>query len=89
MALERYHLAHQDYPQTLDDLIPDNTSALPLDLVTQASFKYERQSKDAYRLWSVGWNQKDDNGQVVKKTSDTLNLDEGDWTWPQPVKDKE
>jgi len=91
MALERYHLKHQDYPKNLDALVPDYAASLPLDILAKAPFKYERQSKDAFRLWSVGWNLKDDGGVIVrngKKPDATIKLEEGDWTWPQAEKGK-
>ena len=89
IALERYHLMKQDYPDTLDALVPDYASSLPLDILSHAPFKYERQSKDAFRLWSVGWNLKDDGGVIVrqnKRPDAGIKIDEGDWTWPQPEK---
>jgi hypothetical protein len=89
MALERYYLKHQDYPETLAALVTDYASSLPLDILSKAPFKYERQSKDAFRLWSVGWNLKDDGGVIErngKKPDATIILEEGDWTWPQLMK---
>jgi hypothetical protein len=90
IALERYHLRNKDYPATLDTLVPDYSPSLPLDIASQAPFKYERQSADSFKLWSIGWNQKDDGGVIAKKGSGSskgINTDEGDWTWPQPVKE--
>lgn len=89
MALEKYHLKHQDYPETLSVLVPDFAPSLPLDILSKAPFKYERQSKDAFRLWSLGWNLKDDGGVIVRnsKAPDaTIKWEEGDWTWPQVEK---
>lgn len=89
IALERYHLLNQDYPETLDALIPDYAPSLPLDILSHLPFKYERQSKDAFRLWSVGWNLKDDGGVIVrqnKRPDAGIKIEEGDWTWPQPEK---
>lgn len=89
LALEQYHLKHQDYPPSLESLTPDYAPTLPQDILANASFRYERQSKDNYLLRSVGWNLKDDNGTVALKGSSTINQDEGDWTWPQLVKASE
>lgn len=92
MALERYHQMKQDYPETLDVLVPDYAPSLPLDILSHAQLKYERQSKDAFRLWSVGWNLKDDGGVIVrqnKRPDAGIKIDEGDWTWPQVEKTKE
>lgn len=90
IALERYYLKNKDYPATLDTLVPDYSPNLPMDIASQAPFKYERQSADSFRLWSIGWNQKDDGGVITKKGSGSskgINTDEGDWTWPQPIKE--
>ena len=94
MGLERYHLRHQDYPASLDALVPDYVLLLPQDIAVKSPFKYERRSKDAFSLWSVGWNQKDDGGVVAMGTgkATVIKLEEGDWTWPQvekPPKTKE
>ena len=88
LALELYHLKNQDYPATLADLTPE-TSTLPMDIAAKQPLKYERQSKDAFRLWSVGWNQKDDGGVTAKGSGNStgIKIEDGDWTWPQPVKE--
>jgi len=83
MALERYHLQRQDYPTDMSELEPNQIEKLPKDLMSKTDFHYERQSKDSFRLWSVGWNLKDDGGTVVKRGSNTLDFYEGDWAWPQ------
>lgn len=86
IALERYYLRHKDYPPSLDALVPEYATILPLDIASQAPFKYERQSADSFRLWSIGWNQKDDEGRIEKQgkgRSESLKIEEGDWAWPQ------
>ncbi len=91
LALERYHLKQQDYPAALEALVPDYVSVLPTDIMAKAPFKYERQSRDAFRLWSVGWNETDEGGKV-KKVYDNgarYGQNEGDWTWPQVEKDSQ
>ncbi len=86
-ALERYHLAHGEYPTTLDALVPQFIGELPHDIIGGQPLHYRHlddssaQSSDAaggkFLLYSVGWNEKDDGGlpgtlQDVKK---------GDWVW--------
>jgi hypothetical protein len=86
IALEQYHQHNQDYPSNLSGLGAEH---LPMDILTMKRFQYERQSKDSFRLWSVGWDLKDDNGTVGLKGSSSVDLDKGDWTWPQAESVKE
>jgi hypothetical protein len=75
IALELYRLEHGQYPETLDVLSPGAPDGIPLDLITGEPFRYERNKDGSFALWSVGWNEKDEHGLVVKK------LTEGDWVW--------
>jgi hypothetical protein len=76
-ALERYHRARGDYPATLDALMPDFILKLPHDLITGQPLKYRRTDDGKFLLYSVGWNEKDDDGLPDK--------DKGDWVWPTTV----
>jgi hypothetical protein len=75
-ALERYHLAHGQYPETLDALIPQYLDTLPNDVIGGAPFHYRPAAHDTFLLYSIGWNARDDGG--VRGQSVT----EGDWVWP-------
>jgi hypothetical protein len=89
VALERYYLKNKNYPPSLAALVPDYATVLPLDITAKAPFKYKRQSADSFLLWSIGWNQKDDEGRIEKQgkgRSESIKIDEGDWTWPQVEK---
>ena len=79
-GLERYHLAHGQYPETLEALVPQFAGKLPHDIVGGQPLKYHRTPADEFVLYSVGWNEKDDGG--VPGTTVT----EGDWVWPSPPK---
>jgi hypothetical protein len=83
-ALERYRLAHEQFPDKLDGLIPDFISALPHDVISGGAYKYQR-SGDSFKLYSVGWNETDDGGKVVMKGSQ-LDPTAGDWVWQYPAK---
>jgi hypothetical protein len=74
-VLERYRLAQGQYPQTLEALTPHFTEKLPHDLVGGQPLKYRRNEGAGYVLYSIGWNQKDDNGLAGKSR------EEGDWVW--------
>ncbi|HEY0548816.1 MAG TPA: hypothetical protein VGF13_04385 [Verrucomicrobiae bacterium] len=75
-ALERYRRAHGEYPENLAALVPQSMNKLPNDLMTGEALKYQRAEKDKFRLYSVGWNLKDDGG-----TRNTNRM-AGDWVWP-------
>jgi hypothetical protein len=80
-ALERYRLANDQFPESLDALVPRFMSALPNDVITGEPYKYRRTPDGQFVLYSVGWNEKDDGGVP----GDTL-FDEkkGDWVWQYP-----
>jgi hypothetical protein len=78
-ALERYRLAHGQFPDGLDALAPEFIPTLPHDVIGGEPYNYRR-TKDNFVLYSVGWNEKDDGGQTGR------DLDQGDWSWEYPDK---
>jgi hypothetical protein len=74
-GLERYRLAHGQYPETLDALVPQFAAKLPHDIVGGEPLKYRRTAEGRFVLYSVGWNGKDDGGIAGKA------VEEGDWLW--------
>jgi hypothetical protein len=70
-ALERYKAEHGAYPETLTALVPKFAAALPTDLYTGQPFRYRRTADCQFLLYSVGPDEKDDDG--VKGD---------DWAWP-------
>ena len=84
-ALERFRLAHGQYPDSLDSLAPGFIEKLPHDIINGQPLKYRRTDDGKYVLYSVGWNEKDDGGLVeVNKSGEGLDLQAGDWVW-RPV----
>jgi hypothetical protein len=81
-ALERYRLAHGQFPNALDALAPDFISQMPHDVITGEPYKYRR-DQEAFALYSIGWNETDDGGQVAMKGS-SQDVDRGDWVWQYP-----
>jgi hypothetical protein len=80
-ALEKYRLAHHAYPETLDPLQPRFIAKLPNDVITGDSYHYRKTETD-YVLYSVGWNLKDDGGQVGATSSGNIvDGKKGDWVW--------
>ncbi|KAF0177415.1 MAG: Uncharacterized protein FD161_2502 [Limisphaerales bacterium] len=88
-VLERHRLARGSYPETLAALAPE-FGPLPPDPMSGQPFRYERTADGRFRLWSVGWNGKDDGGTVAltgtpASKSRNINFEQGDWVWPVPV----
>jgi hypothetical protein len=76
-ALERYHLAHGEYPETLDALSPQFMKTIPHDIIGGQPLHYHRTDDGKFLLYSVGWNETDDGG-LPGTLSDVKN---GDWVW--------
>ncbi|MGH7993112.1 MAG: hypothetical protein ACREDQ_06325 [Limisphaerales bacterium] len=84
-ALERYHLAHNEYPETLDALVPQFIQKLPHDIIggqpsqgsgsTSQPLHYRRTADGKFLLYSVGWNEMDDGGEPGTLFDPT----HGDW----------
>lgn len=72
-AMEMYRLANGKFPDALTDLQPEYIKDVPIDRYTDQPLVY-RPIGAGYRLYSVGKNQKDDQGQT---TIDSENAD--DW----------
>ncbi len=90
-ALERHWLARGNYPESLAALAPELAKLVPLDPMSGQPFHYERTADGRFRLWSVGWNGKDDGGTVAltgtpASKSRNINFEQGDWVWPVPAK---
>jgi hypothetical protein len=85
-ALERYHLAHGEYPETLDSLAPQFITQVPHDIINGQPLHYRRTDDGQFVLYSVGWNETDDGGQVVLTQGGGVDREKGDWVWQYPVK---
>jgi len=87
-ALERYWLAHGEYPESLDALAPQFMGKVPHDIIGGGPLHYRRTDDGQFVLYSVGWNERDDGGVVVfnKGSTQVVNRDEGDWVWRYPQK---
>jgi hypothetical protein len=95
-ALERYRLAHDEYPKSLDVLAPQFIAKLPHDIIggqpSQGSgsasqpLHYRLTGNGQFVLYSVGWNETDDDGEVSLKENGSVDRDTGDWVWRYPPK---
>jgi hypothetical protein len=79
-GLERYHLQHGRYPETLDALTPQFVAKLPIDVVNGGRLQYFRADDGEFILYSIGWNQLDDRGAVARRDGAARDW-EGDWVW--------
>ncbi|MDL5055067.1 hypothetical protein QQ056_16130 [Oscillatoria laete-virens NRMC-F 0139] len=75
--LERYYLKHKEYPESLEQLVPEFVAAVPVDRYDGKPLRYQRLGKASYRLYSVGPNLKDDGGV---RGQDKAHAD-GDLVW--------
>jgi hypothetical protein len=74
-ALERYRLAHGEYPAALENLMPQFIDKIPPDLIGGQPPHYHRAKDGKFLLYSIGWSEKDHGGQSG------ANGQEGDWVW--------
>jgi hypothetical protein len=85
-ALERYRVARGEYPETLDSLAPQFIAQLPHDIINGQPLHYRRTDDGQFILYSVGWNETDDGGQVVLTKNGSVDRTKGDWVWQYPQK---
>jgi hypothetical protein len=85
-ALERYRLAHGEYPETLDALIPQFIEKMPHDIIGGKPLHYRRMDDGKFLLYSVGWNEMDDGGQIILTKDESVDCEKGDWVWQYPLK---
>jgi hypothetical protein len=80
-ALERCHLAHGKYPETLDALAPQFIEKIPHDIIGGQPLHYRRTDDGKFLLYSVGWNEIDDGGQEPLTKGGVIDYTNGDWVW--------
>jgi len=86
-ALERYRLAHGEYPESLDALAPQFIAKLPHDIINGQPLHYRRTSDGQFVLYSVGWNEKDDGGVTGHRNGGSApDFESGDWVWRYPAR---
>ena len=95
IALERYRLAHGEFPEALDALAPQFIAQVPHDVIGGGPLKYRRTADGQFVLYSIGWNETDDGGVVVNQksrdprdeSSSKVDISQGDWVWRYPQKE--
>jgi len=84
-ALERHRLANGQFPETLVALAPRFLQAVPHDIVSGGALHYQRTDDGQFVLYSVGWNEADDSGELAFLASGRgPEKKEGDWVWRYP-----
>ena len=56
------------------------------DVIGGKPLKYRRDADGSFVLYSIGWNEKDDGGEVASNTDGTVDLQNGDWIWRSAAK---
>ena len=85
-ALERYRIANGKYPDSLNVLEPQFIEKMPHDIINGQPLHYRLREDGNFVLYSVGWNEADDDGKVVLAKGGTVDRDNGDWVWQYPTK---
>jgi hypothetical protein len=81
IALERYRLARGAFPESLDALAPQFIAKVPHDVIGGQPLKYRREADGSFVLYSVGWNEKDDDGEAAFNQDGSVDIQNGDWVW--------
>jgi hypothetical protein len=76
-ALEHFRLAHGQYPETLDMLVPQYVQEIPHNVIGGEPPHYHK-TGDTFLLYSIGWDEHDHGGMADADTSKP-----GDWVWPE------
>jgi hypothetical protein len=71
LMLRRYANEHETYPETLDSLVPDYLSTLPIDPFSGTPLEYSR-TGNGFLLYSVGRNRTDDGGVITGRNRDIV-----------------
>jgi hypothetical protein len=84
VALERCRMATGEYPDKLEDLIPRWVEPVMItkDVMSGEELKYRQLGKNDYKLYSVGWNETDDGGELSATSTGGIDYENGDWVWP-------
>jgi len=83
IALERYHLARNAYPEKLDQLVPAYIEKVPTDFMDGKPLRYSLRKDGTFLLYSVGSDGVDDGGDPSGGMPDwTKGLD---IVWPTAV----
>ncbi len=80
-VLERFRLAHGNYPETLAVLAPQFIEKISHDVINGKPLNYRRTDDGKFVLYSVGWDETDDGGKIFQTKNGTVDQKKGDWVW--------
>jgi hypothetical protein len=81
VACERYRLEHEAWPRSLDVLVEKKLlAAVPLDPIDGKPLRY-RNENGLITIYSIGNDEKDDGGTIVREQGDTPGVDIGFRLW--------
>lgn len=90
IALQRYHRRHGRYPESLDRVVPDFLSVVPVDAMDGRPLRYRLEPAGTFRLWSAGDDRHDDDGDPEPKGSELSYWWRAkDGVWPRPASEEE
>lgn len=84
-ALERYRRANGNYPESLNALAPAFIQKFPHDIINGQPLHYRRTRDGNFLLYSVGWNEHDDDGIPDPAGALAFFDPSGDWVWRYPA----
>ena len=83
IALERYRLAHGQWPERLENLVPEFLSVLPYDPMSGQPLHYRLKPQDGFVLYSVGDDGSDDGGDPTPSSPGKFDFWQArDALWP-------
>jgi hypothetical protein len=80
IATERYRLAHNHWPESLQQLVPDFLQEVPLDPYDGKPLRYRR-LQDGVVIYSIGPDEKDDGGKLDRQNPTAPGTDLGFQLW--------
>jgi hypothetical protein len=83
-GLERYRLWCGKYPASLDALAPQFIDKLPHDIINGQPLHYRLTDNGQFVLYSVGWANKDEGGNVRQMRDPLTDVRNGNWVWRYP-----
>ena len=88
IALKRWFLRHGQYPESLDQLVPEFLPAVPIDYMDGQPLKYRTNGDGGFTLYSVGEDGVDGGGDVSLRPDQESSRNlwhRKDYVWPTPA----
>jgi hypothetical protein len=79
-TLERFRLAHGEYPLALASVAPGYADRIPHGIIGTGQFHYRRSDATHFTLYSAGWNRKDEGG-LASDSVPLVDRANGNWVW--------